>query len=167
MFLCFLFIRLQDGLKQLACQSASLSLWGKKSNSGRREIGLLESCSPSWGKPRQDLKAEPAAEATEARCILAFHPQLAWLVFLYNPRPPACSLNYPWWSGPTISITGQENVPQTCPQVGLMETISQMRPRFPPLVMVQVCSKSAKANHQITFYFQPISVSICVDIDVL
>ena len=88
---------------------------------------LLFIIKESWGKNSKTVQ-EPEA-GTDRGALLTGSLLIACLAcFLVQPRAtyPRSSNTYSGLGLPT-SITGQENAPQTCLQINLMQTFSQLR----------------------------------------
>lgn len=66
----------------------------------------------------ESLGRDQETEAMEGYRLLVFPA-----AFLRQARPPALRWHCPTVLGPPMSITNQENVPQTCLQVSLMKVI--------------------------------------------
>lgn len=87
----------------------------KSSTGSKRSIWSPFIIEESLGR---DQETGTETEAMEGYGLLVFPAD-----FLRQARPPARGWHCPTVLGPPMSITNQENVPQTCLQVSLMKVI--------------------------------------------
>lgn len=80
----------------------------------------------------RNLEANTEGEAMEDCCLLACFSWFVQYTFAYTSQPPAQRWHHQQYMlSPLATIANQENAPQTCLEVSLIEAFSQLR--FPPL----------------------------------